>query len=41
LEAEEFLVGVKREFRGGDKKVVKVVKLRKLEQGERTMEEFV
>ena len=39
--AGEFLAGLKREFGGGDKKVVKVAKLRKLEQEERTMEEFI
>ncbi len=41
LEAEEFLTGLKREFGGGDEEVVKVTELRKLEQGGRTMEEFV
>ena len=39
--AGEFLVGVKREFGGEDKEVVKVAELRKLEQRGRTMEEFV
>ena len=39
--AREFLAGVKREFGGGDKEVVKVAELRKLEQGGRTMEKFV
>ena len=41
LEAEEFLTELKREFGGGDEEVVKVTELRKLEQGGRTMEEFV
>ena len=39
--AGEFLAGLKREFGGGDEVVVKVAELRKLEQRERTMEEFV
>jgi len=39
--AWEFLAGLKRKFGGGNKKAVKVAELRKLEQGERTMEEFV
>ena len=39
--AEEFLVGLKRKFGEGDKETVKVAELRKLEQGERIMEEFV
>ena len=38
---EEFLTSLKKEFRGGKKKSVKTVELRKLEQGERTMEEFI
>ena len=37
----EFLVEIKKEFRGGEEKSVKAVELKKLEQGERTMEEFV
>ena len=49
LEAEEveyksagkFLAGLKREFGGGDEEVVKVAELRKLEQGGRTIEEFM
>ena len=39
--AEDFLTCLKKEFRGGEEESVKVVELRKLEQGERTMEEFV
>ena len=39
--ARKFLVELKREFGGGDEKAVKVTELRKLEQGGRTMEEFV
>ena len=38
---EEFLVEVKKEFEGGEEESVKAAELRKLEQGERTMEEFV
>jgi len=39
--AREFLAELKREFGGGDEETVKVTELRKLEQGGRTMEEFV
>ena len=38
---EEFLTCLKKEFRGGEEESVKAVELRKLEQGERTMEEYV
>ena len=38
---EEFLTSLKKEFGGGEEKSVKAVELRKLEQGEKTMEEFV
>jgi len=38
---EEFLANLKREFGGGEEESVKAVELRKLEQGERTIEEFV
>ena len=38
---EEFLISLKKEFSGGEEKSVKVAELRKLEQGGRTMEEFV
>jgi len=34
-------VGLKREFGGRDEEAVKVAELRKLEQGGRTMEEYV
>ena len=37
----EFLMAIKKEFGGGDKKSVKVAKLKKLEQGGRMIEEFV
>jgi len=39
--AEEFLMSLKKEFSGGEKESVKVVELRKLEQGGRTMEKFI
>jgi len=38
---EEFLTSLKKEFEEGEEKSVKVVELRKLEQGVKTMEEFV
>jgi len=38
---EEFLTSLKKEFRGGEEESIKVAELRKLEQGGRTMEEFV
>jgi len=37
----EFLMALKKEFGGGDEEVVKVAELKKLEQGEKTMVEFV
>jgi len=37
----EFLAEIKKEFGGGDKESVKVAELKKIEQGGRTMEEFV
>jgi len=37
----EFLAEIRREFRGGDEESVKVAELKKIEQGGRTMEEFV
>ena len=39
--AEEFLIGLKKEFGGGEEELVKVAELRRLEQGGRTMEEFI
>ena len=39
--AEEFLTSLKKEFSGGEEESVKAVELRKLEQGGRTMEEFI
>jgi len=38
---EELLTVLKKEFGGGEEEAVKVAELRKLEQGGRTMEEFV
>jgi len=38
---EEFLTSLRKEFGGGEEESVKVAELRKLEQGEKTMEEFV
>ena len=37
----EFLLKLKKEFGGGDEESVKVVELKKMEQGGKTMEEFV
>lgn len=37
----EFLADIKKEFRRGDEEIVKVAELKRLEQGERTMEEFI
>ena len=39
--AEEFLTDIRKEFGERDKEVTKVVKLRRLEQREKTIEEFV
>ena len=39
--AEEFLTSLKKEFRGGEEKLIKAVELRRMEQGGRTIEEFV
>ena len=39
--AGEFLTVLKKEFGGGEEESVKAVELRKIEQGGRTMEEFV
>ena len=38
---EEFLTALKKEFGGGEEELVKTAELRKLEQGGKTMEEFV
>jgi len=39
--AEDFLTCLKKKFGGGEEELVKAAELRKLEQGERIMEEFV
>ena len=39
--AEEFLAGLKKEFRGEEEEAVKVVELRRVEQGGKTMEEYI
>ena len=39
--AEYFLVDLKKKFSGRDKKAVKIVELKRLEQENKTMEEFV
>jgi len=38
---EEFLIALKKKFSRGEEDLVKMAELRKLEQGGRTMEEFV
>jgi len=38
---EEFLTGLRKEFGGGEEESVKAAELRKLEQGGKTMEEFI
>jgi len=38
---EEFLISLKKKFGSGEEKSVKAADLRKLEQGERTIEEFM
>jgi len=37
----KFLVDIKKEFGGEDEESVKVAELRRLEQGGKTMEEFI
>ena len=39
--AEEFLIVLRKEFGGEEEKAVKAAELRKLEKGERMMEEFI
>ena len=39
--AGEFLTDIKKEFGGEDEKATKIAELRRLEQGEKTIEEFV
>lgn len=38
---EEFLADLKKEFGQGNDKTIKVVELKNIEQGNRTMEEFI
>ena len=38
---EDFLTSLRKEFGGGEEELVKVAELRKMEQGGKTMEEFV
>ena len=38
---EEFLTEIKKEFGGGDKESVKMVELKRIEQGEQSMKEYV
>jgi len=38
---EEFLISLKKKFSRGEKELVKAAELRKLEQGGKTMEEFI
>ena len=37
----EFLIDIKKEFRGGDEESVKVAKLKRVEQGNKIMKEFM
>ena len=39
--AEEFLTSLRKEFGGEEEELVKAAELRKMEQGGRTMEEFI
>ena len=38
---EEFFTSLKKKFRGGEEELVKAAELRKMEQGGKTMEEFI
>ena len=38
---EEFLTSLRKEFGGGEEESVKAAELRRMEQGEKTMEEYV
>jgi len=38
---KEFLISLKKKFSRGEKELVKAAELRKLEQGGKTMEEFI
>lgn len=39
--AREFLTDIKKKFGGRDKETVKVAELKRIEQGEKTIEEFI
>jgi len=39
--AEEFFTNLRKEFGGGEEESIKVAELRRMEQGEKTMEEYV
>ena len=39
--AGEFLAEIRKEFGGGDEEALKVAELKRIEQGAKTMEEFV
>ena len=39
--AGKFLIDIKKEFGGEDEETVKIVELKRLKQGEKTIEEFV
>ena len=39
--AEEFFTSLRKEFGGGEEESVKAVELRRMEQGRKTMEEYV
>ena len=41
ISAEKFLLELKKKFRDRDKKSVKIAELRRIEQGGKTIEEFV
>ena len=41
VSVEEFLAEIKKEFERRDEESIKVAELKKIEQGERTMKEFV
>jgi len=38
---KEFLTNLRKEFRGGEEELVKAAELRKMEQGGKSMEEFI
>jgi len=39
--AGEFLIEIKKKFGGGDEELVKIAELKRMEQGEQSIEEFV